>query len=817
MFPKPPPILQQSLHAIADHPQNYFADVCFRYDNGQVWAHKAIIKTRVPRDFQTKFLQPALEGIQHVDLQDYIPMDMLQRIIRFWYTASFVETVPPGPAVESEEAAAIRALVLELESKIGIKLLPLVEQGVTDDYQQWLNDISRMRKDHINVDIVITIDSTANTPLENVAVPAIAVAGADTTSYPVHRFILAAQCPYFNALFNSKFKEASSSTVHLPRELFNSASLDCILQYYYSSNLVIPTAPIRKSATAAVARLNQKKFALRLLQKVFRGADYLGQTISICALALHEIAQICDQFKCTCADCQLLLPSVLSFSDKVVSSVPKLRPTILRLYSDPIQGIAKLWPQKPFALLVNSLGIVTEDTGSNSFLVQKEESASALVRDISSQTLSRISKHSAIQSFHAMHLCLSQLRASDPFPTWSNATLNLLNPIIHHTALLVAMNFDYFCVEYPILLSCVDGIGFGFSCDFLEFLLNRVLDEGMQDVNAGILYQGIVRDLIGRQEVVKNIAVGEVLDASRLKCVAYLKRRWLAVKAQNGFKDLDKEVLRTMAEDIGVPYRTLSKPMDSDFMNLFSFKPYSKSSKNVQRSLSSDASAQVQTYKSQPLTIPTIRQPQAMLDLLSQETESRQKRQAARYGPPSSHGSFSSLTDVLLPIESTSTESSNDDTPAAPRQSRLKFALPETPVRARSPNRSRSATRSHSPNRQPAALRYSRPRKSRSNRWSLSGGGSDTSDDDESTYLPITIGARAELLRRPLPTQGYVRYLGKLVGQDGTWVGVELDSRVGKNDGSVDGQRYFQTDSQRGIFVREDDLVVLASPHTSSQ
>lgn len=40
MFPRPPPILQQSLHAIVDHPQNYFADVCFRYDTGQVWAHK---------------------------------------------------------------------------------------------------------------------------------------------------------------------------------------------------------------------------------------------------------------------------------------------------------------------------------------------------------------------------------------------------------------------------------------------------------------------------------------------------------------------------------------------------------------------------------------------------------------------------------------------------------------------------------------------------------------------------------------------------------------------------------------------------------
>lgn len=40
MFPKPPPILQTSLHAIANNPQDYFADVCFRYDSGEVWAHK---------------------------------------------------------------------------------------------------------------------------------------------------------------------------------------------------------------------------------------------------------------------------------------------------------------------------------------------------------------------------------------------------------------------------------------------------------------------------------------------------------------------------------------------------------------------------------------------------------------------------------------------------------------------------------------------------------------------------------------------------------------------------------------------------------
>lgn len=36
---------------------------------------------------------------------------------------------------------------------------------------------------------------------------------------------------------------------------------------------------------------------------------------------------------------------------------------------------------------------------------------------------------------------------------------------------------------------------------------------------------------------------------------------------------------------------------------------------------------------------------------------------------------------------------------------------------------------------------------------------------------------------------------------------------VGKNDGSVDGIRYFRTDPQRGIFVKADDFIILSSNH----
>ncbi|KAJ8657491.1 hypothetical protein O0I10_006793 [Lichtheimia ornata] len=74
----------------------------------------------------------------------------------------------------------------------------------------------------------------------------------------------------------------------------------------------------------------------------------------------------------------------------------------------------------------------------------------------------------------------------------------------------------------------------------------------------------------------------------------------------------------------------------------------------------------------------------------------------------------------------------------------------------------------------------------------------------------LDLGTRVRLLRRPLPTYGHVRFIGTVDFAPGEeWIGVELDSRVGKNDGSVKGKRYFQTDRDRGLFVLREDLAVV--------
>lgn len=48
---------------------------------------------------------------------------------------------------------------------------------------------------------------------------------------------------------------------------------------------------------------------------------------------------------------------------------------------------------------------------------------------------------------------------------------------------------------------------------------------------------------------------------------------------------------------------------------------------------------------------------------------------------------------------------------------------------------------------------------------------------------------------------GTLRYLGATEFADGQWAGVELDEPIGKNDGSVDGRRYFSCPMKCGLFA----------------
>ncbi|CAE6418179.1 unnamed protein product [Rhizoctonia solani] len=77
----------------------------------------------------------------------------------------------------------------------------------------------------------------------------------------------------------------------------------------------------------------------------------------------------------------------------------------------------------------------------------------------------------------------------------------------------------------------------------------------------------------------------------------------------------------------------------------------------------------------------------------------------------------------------------------------------------------------------------------------------------------IKPGARCKVETEEDPDikRGVVRFVGPTkFGKEGTgdWVGIEYDEPVGKNDGSVQGERYFTCSEKHGAFVRPDRVTV---------
>ncbi|KAG2203741.1 hypothetical protein INT46_010675 [Mucor plumbeus] len=74
----------------------------------------------------------------------------------------------------------------------------------------------------------------------------------------------------------------------------------------------------------------------------------------------------------------------------------------------------------------------------------------------------------------------------------------------------------------------------------------------------------------------------------------------------------------------------------------------------------------------------------------------------------------------------------------------------------------------------------------------------------ENAANQIKIGDRCEVFGDDYAAQrlGTVKFVGETKFQPGLWVGIQYDEPLGKNDGSVQGEKYFECPSKYGGFVR---------------
>uniref|UniRef100_A0A182WIL3 Kinesin motor domain-containing protein n=1 Tax=Anopheles minimus TaxID=112268 RepID=A0A182WIL3_9DIPT len=74
--------------------------------------------------------------------------------------------------------------------------------------------------------------------------------------------------------------------------------------------------------------------------------------------------------------------------------------------------------------------------------------------------------------------------------------------------------------------------------------------------------------------------------------------------------------------------------------------------------------------------------------------------------------------------------------------------------------------------------------------------------------FPDWVAIGESVLIRPYNTSGVIAFIGATHFQGGTWIGVDLDTPTGKNDGTVQGIQYFDCRPKHGIFVRVDKLIL---------
>ncbi|KAI9483098.1 MAG: hypothetical protein EXX96DRAFT_476819 [Benjaminiella poitrasii] len=411
-----------------------------------------------------------------------------------------------------------------------------------------------------------------------------------------HTKVLFNESPYFASLFGENFSESQASVVYLPSSIIDGLAFDNILEYMYTQQIHKP-----------------KK--LKDLCEMYCAADYLGMD-KLCMQLTKLVIETIHNCTCYCTQCQYNVPELFPFcrtravelqDEKMAVMTQKV---ITILANDPEKTLSTFWTSRHMAGLLTQL-------------------PPDVSQALSQKVLHRVNKSNAIESLHACFTASNTLSTKDPLLSWAKPLHATLTSVQSRATKIIARHFDFFCREYPALLSCIDGITYSF--DFLEYLLLHILEDQMDCSNVGMLYQGIVCDLMSRHAVQYIDQVKHILTVAKVMILHYITRRIGDIRQQGGLDKLEKSVLRQLANDLEV--------------------------------------------------------------------------------------------------------------------------RPNAPM--------------------------------------------------------IGMHRRVQLIRRPALTVGTVAYVGHVNFAEGIWIGVELDRRVGKNDGSVDGYRYFASSPNRGVFVRPEDVALV--------
>ncbi|KAI8393893.1 uncharacterized protein BYT42DRAFT_22988 [Radiomyces spectabilis] len=350
----------------------------------------------------------------------------------------------------------------------------------------------------------------------------------DRTDWPCHKFILEMYSSYFSALFESEFREYGSSIVFLPRGILSALALEGILHIIY-----VDWIRAHPSLTIAPSFIlfSEPSNHLEHLQDMYLAADYLGMP-TIRTMLANRLSDAVHQISCYCPRCACRVPQLFSFTRTFAHThvtLDRLTTLALQLLTgDPEKAIPTFWVQQELGRLL----LLSPD----------------LHEQMSQILIGCLNKCNAIETLHACYTALVSLDSEIESSPWHQPLRQTLRAVHFRVTGIIAANFNFYCSEYPTLLSCIDGINYSFA--FLDYLLQQVLEEQMDHSNAGLLYQGIVRHLRTRRSVPHCMEVSAILEKARAMVVSFIAQELSEMRKLGTLNKYDTPTLEILAQGI---------------------------------------------------------------------------------------------------------------------------------------------------------------------------------------------------------------------------------------------------------------------------
>ncbi|CAG8607167.1 6265_t:CDS:2 [Dentiscutata erythropus] len=500
---RPKDSLVDDLRYALEHARELYADIAWEFTLAPtpttIYAHKAILYARSSRSFQERFLKNKDANgmsIRSVRLSNTDPVTvktdadpfLFRQELKFFYTAEegsedFLQAVDTTDELEQD--------------KLKDDLLYMLKSKLYTDVELTLE----FMEDDIEI-----VDEEED---EGVFKPIVIRA---------HRFMLSSRSEYFKKMLSSDFIEARNSAISLDASIFNQTSINLILTFIYTGNLSSSSKPL----------------TLETCEWVWIGADFLNIK-NLCEECIYRIATKVHFFKCTCGECQIVVPRVAAFAKE--HDVDKLWQGCLHALS---QGFDSMWPNKEFANL-------DEDTREEILMI----------------LLASIQRNNVISTFKGCRNIISVIDIKGIGLPWIETVRRMTNEVRSYAAKILVDNFEQLCDEDQEFLNCVDGVGF--SSDILEDIMNIIVEESLTEQNSARILKCITGKLLPRPAVssAENVEAKRLLMQSKQNVFNYMKKRWLGVKQYGGFRLLSPMLLDEFVKELNVDRNELQSLVDS--------------------------------------------------------------------------------------------------------------------------------------------------------------------------------------------------------------------------------------------------------------